>query len=215
MRSLLTLTGFVIVILHSSLTWSAAIKVKKAKGKKATVVFQGMTPETGEVYQITSDEGEDEVSDTSTSSGDSGSREKTLSLGGGFTSLENTSGFGISARYGWNKKTLEYGGIFAFHSGSAGVTGVAVNDAFALGGFLDYNLTPNRPGTTGIIALAGQGLYYSGSESTITIGGGGSYKWFGLGNATCIRADAFVNMSTYSSGSIMTMSIGLGLQTYF
>lgn len=206
------LTSLLATFLLTSPSWGASIKVKKVKGKSATVIFKDMTPEAGEVYQIADDGAEIE-------SGSAGgqSRGRTLGLGGGFSSASGVSAFGIGGRYGWNSGIYEYGAIFNFLSGKTNISGGSLgSEGFTLGGFFDYNLTENRPGQDGIPAVTAQVVIGSTSgKSSTTIQLGGSYKWFALGTSTCLRADALLTSVSVDGVSDSLMGLQLGLQTYF
>ncbi len=207
-------------------------KVSKVKGNRAFIVMpKGMTLEKGKTYSVAEgDGGTDDDSQTSTQD-----RDTTMAFSGKIlTGKTKTSPGGASVsgsdidlffRYGWNNGKKEYGPLANFAYASSGSYSVRT---IAGGGFYDYNLIENTARNHMIYGLGADatfGLVASSTGKTGTTGsaiqvkGGGQMKWFPVGTATAIRADAQVSYLRTAVDKTTSTSIGLylaaGLQVYF
>lgn len=197
-------------------------KVIKVQGKKAIVQFpDDARPHVGQMLELGSS-GAVSMSGTSGGGGGTGSRAmivggsaelSSLTPSGGSTS---TTKFAVDGRYGWNKDVMEYGALASILYSST--TGSSFRNLSA-GGFFDYNLVPNTPGTE--IVYGGMAVGKFGSAATsagsaevsgtvMTLEFGGQLKWFPLGNSVAIRGDVLYRLESVSD-SIKASSSGSGL----
>lgn len=221
--------GFVLVglmVFASASVRADQAKVLKVQGKKAIVQFpDDARPRVGQLIDLGGS-----GSEVSMAAGHgSGSRNIIVGGSAAFSSLTSSTSSASSstldllARYGWNKGEMEYGGIGSFYYTS--VTGSSTRQ-IGVGGFFDYNLIPNTPGTELVYGAGGE-LQYAmvsvttgaaeSSSSLIRLQGGGQVKWFPFGNTVAIRGDLVYRYQ--QSGSPTTTISGLvalgGLYVYF
>ena len=219
--------GFTAVGL-SSVASAQQAKVVKVSGKKAIVQFpDDARPKVGQMIDLGGGGGE-------SSGGGGGGSDSRATIIGGSAELSNqstsgstssTTNFGVTARYGWNAGDMEYGGLGTLSYTSA--TGSSKRTLGA-GGFFDYNLVPNVPGTDLVYGLGAEGQFASVSETTVnaetsntqmTFQGGGQVKWFPLGNAVAIRGDAVYRYTSVSaagqSSNISGLVVKAGFYIYF
>lgn len=217
----LTAVGF------SSVASAQQAKVVKVSGKKAIVQFpDDARPRVGQMIDIGGGGGE-------SSMGGGGGDSRAMIIGGS-AELENrstsgssssTTALGVTARYGWNAGDMEYGGLGTLAYTSATGSSSRVIEA---GGFFDYNLVANTPGTELVYGLGAEGKFGSLSSTVgnaevsgtvMTFQGGGQLKWFPLGNSVAIRGDAVYRYASTSSGGVSTNTSGLvvlgGFYIYF
>jgi hypothetical protein len=218
--------GFTAVGL-SSVASAQQAKVVKVSGKKAIVQFpDDARPRVGQMIDLGGG-GE------SSSGGGGGSDSRAMVIGGSAElsnlstsgSSTSTTTLGATARYGWNAGDMEYGplGVLEYETR----TGYSKRTLGA-GGFFDYNLVPNVPGTELVYGLGAEGQFASVSETTgnaeasstqMTFQGGGQVKWFPLGNSVAIRGDAVYRYTSVSvagvSANISGLVIKAGFYIYF
>jgi hypothetical protein len=199
-------------------------KVVKVSGKRAIVEFPDDAPATpGQVINL---------GGSSRGSGSGGSRNNLLGLGAAITMLTPEGGKGttvISAngRYGWNMGAMEYGPALSLAMSSGDNTS---STEFGLGGFFDYNLVPNQPGTDMTYGL-GIAAYYTSLSTKAGNSEGGSSGWYldpganikywALGNSVAIRADLvyrYQSVTAKGASKATTVSglvLNAGLAVYF
>lgn len=167
------------------------------------------------------------------SSGGGGSDSRAMIVGGSAElknestsgSSSSTTSLGVTGRYGWNAGDMEYGALGGLTYASATGSSARLLEA---GGFFDYNLVANTPGTELVYGLGLEGKFGSisstvgNAETTgtrMTFQGGGQLKWFPLGNSVAIRGDAVYRYASNSSGGVSTNVSGLviagGFYIYF
>lgn len=210
------------VLMSSSVVFAQQMTVEKVKGNKAIVEFSGTTLSAGRTYSIGGNTSDGAVG---------GSRARII---GGSIAMEfleyssSTNGssaikdnlISLIARYGWNFETFEAGILGGYTDTDRPGTKYS---AVKIGAFGDYNLTPNRPGTSNIYGVSGEGGY-----SSITSTGGGSIldmflsgfaKWFVFGPSTALRFDLGYSYEkgTFTSYSTVSQGFALrgGIATYF
>ncbi|MNJ94660.1 hypothetical protein D3C87_123620 [compost metagenome] len=210
----------------STPAFAQKIKVRKVKGNQAVIEFSGAPLRLGNVYEISS---EDAFGDMSTSS-NGGSRAHLLGLSfslqngkSDFSGAKNTTNIDLSARYGWNMGSYEFGPILSYTSSNA-VTG---NTASLIkgGAFADYNLIPNAAGEVFLYGLGGFaefGSNDSGGGSTTSVMNlavGPFVKWFAVSSSFALRFDGLFEYAKYSGNAGDTTYSGIllraGIANYF
>ncbi len=135
---------------------------------------------------------------------------------------QGESAFIVQGRGGWNAANFEYGPIAKISY--IGPDSNSNTTIFAFGGFLDYNLVPNTPGTDIVYGVGGDAKIVSNnvkfagtstSSSGIELNGGGVYKYFLFRSDTCLRFDADLHIATNSNYTETGLLFLAGLQTYF
>lgn len=198
-------------------------KVIKVQGKKAIVQFpDDARPRVGQTIDLGGGGAVSMGGSSSSHSGSGGSRAMIVGGSTEFSSLtvsgDSTSStrFAVDARYGWNKDVMEYGAVggMTYYS----TPGLSRRKLEA-GGFFDYNLVPNTPGTE-IVYGGAAGLKFGQLSSTtgsteasgtiMTFEIGGQAKWFPLGNSVAIRADILYRLESVGD-SVKALSTGSGL----
>lgn len=176
------------------------IKVRRVKGKNA-IVESSIPLEEGQTYEIVP---EPVSADVDFKTEGLKSRSNSLSFGSQFSYLKSdtteSTNFSLQVRYGWNFSSLEIG---ALANGTSTDSGSGATTTYALGGYFDYNLVPNRdPRKTiyGVFALGSFGGSQPPSSST-------------TGNTTTIEADAGAFL-TYFIGDSTTALRGEGYFVY-
>ncbi|CAN5575450.1 hypothetical protein BH10BDE1_BH10BDE1_32920 [soil metagenome] len=197
-------------------------KVIKVQGKKAIVQFpDDSRPRVGQIIEL-APSGAVSMSGTAGSGGGTGSRAmivggsaelSSLTPSGGSTS---TTTFAVDGRYGWNMGVMEYGALGTISYAST--TGSS-RRLLSAGGFFDYNLVPNTPGTEIVYGGMAVGKFGSAATSSgsaevsgtvMTLEVGGQLKWFPLGNSVAIRGDVLYRIESVSD-TIKASSSGSGL----
>ncbi len=215
-------------------SFAQTAKVIKVSGKKAIVQFpDDSRPRVGQTIDLSGGGASMEGGSSSGGGGGVGTGSRGMIVGGSteFSSLTPSGSsttstvFEADARYGWNAGQMEYGALGAMTFTSS--TGRSAR-LLAAGGFFDYNLVPNTPGTEivyGAMALGRFGqissttgnLEVSGTVMTIEVGG--QLKWFPLGNTVAIRGDLLYRMESASDPIRTAASSGIvakgGLYVYF
>lgn len=195
-------------------------KVLKAGGRRALIELpSGSSLKAGQTIQVggSRDHGVSTQSRENIVGG--GAHISSIRKSGGSSSSTNTR-IAVSGQYGWNKKMYEYGPLatLAYTSGSGPAT-----TAISVGGFYDYNLTPNQPGIGMLYGVGGTAeLGFSkggGSTSnTFEVFAGGNVKWWPLGTNVAVRGDIGLDYTRNSAKQTIT-GVGVlakgGFQIYF
>ncbi len=224
----------VIGVFVATNAFAQTAKVIKVSGKKAIVQFpDDSRPRVGQTIDLGGGGGMSSMDGGSGGGGGGGTGSRAMIAGGSaeFSSLTpsgsstSSTRIGADARYGWNAGVMEYGalGTMVFVSS----TGTS-SRLLSAGGFFDYNLVPNTPGTEmvyGAMALGkfGQASTTSGnlevSGTIMTIEVGGQLKWFPLGNSVAIRGDLLYRMESASDSVRASAASGIvakgGFYIYF
>ncbi|XGC79662.1 hypothetical protein ACES2L_10015 [Bdellovibrio bacteriovorus] len=203
-----------------SATYAQKIKVRKVKGKQAIIEFTGGNLESGRVYELAPDEfGESSVTTSS--------RNYVVSIEGLIQSLkadttgaENEMDISLTARFGWNHGSYEFGPLGSYTSDAEGATTTTLISG---GGFFDYNLIPNTPGEAFIYGAGATGTFGqyddgSNASTVMTFFGGVFAKWFPTGSNVGFRIDGgylYGKLSGDSSSTTTGFKTSLGLLGYF
>ena len=203
----LGITAFVIA-LHPQASQAQTARVMKVQGKRAIIKLDGNgTLQPGQTVQLGSSS-----DDSSPRNAWGGTQSREHIIGGSasiYSTTENPGStsstlFSVDGRYGWNRGDMEYGGLAGVRF--FGTSGRSTRE-FRVGGFFDYNLVENRPGTE-LVYGGSASLSYSmlndttgtntasGSDIGLTLGG--QVKWFPFGSNIAIRGDAFYGHSSRS-----------------
>lgn len=210
----------VVGLFVSTHAFAQQAKVLKVQGRKAIVQFpEESRPRVGQVLEIGGPVSIDGGSRTSHATGDramivGGSAELSNLTSSGASS--SATRLGLDARYGWNKGEMEYGAIggVTYYS-----TAASSSRRLEVGGFFDYNLVPNTPGTEIVYGGAALGKFGSLSSSAgnneisgtlMTLEIGGQLKWFPLGNTVAVRGDLLYRIESVSD-TVKAMATGSGL----
>lgn len=130
-------------------------------------------------------------------------------------------------KYGWNQEKVEYGPLFTYNFATTSSGGTDIDTkTLLLGGFFDYNFTPNTADIEGLWAIRatlGVGQLDDSTKSKasgvnqLTVGL--VYKWFGLSTTTALDLDMSYVQKEISADSVKTKVTGpvmhLGVQNYF
>lgn len=199
------------------------IKVKRVKGKQALVEFSGGNLQTGQVYELASDEYSD-------SSSLGGSRKYVVNLSAALSSTkddgpsgENVTAIELKTRFGWNLGHIELGPLLTYSSSSH--TNGTVS-TFSFGGFADYNLLSNSPGEAFLYGVGGHlsiGQHDPGTgakNDLMNLFAGPFVKWFPGGGNFAFRGDLgfiYQKISTSTSGDITNSGLqsSVGIIAYF
>lgn len=183
------------LILFSQLAYAQKIKVRKSKGNTALV--ETTTPlEEGQTYDLQSTSISADVNYLQTGFK---SRKNSFTFGFNFSSLKGDTAqensFSMQGRYGWNFSFLELG--FVSEVGYSDL-GAGATTNFSGGGYLDYNLLPNRDsrnfiyGPFALLAIGSRQFSSGGSAGLLTLNGGGFFSYF-LNNTTlAARIEAYL-----------------------
>lgn len=215
-------TAFLFVALFAFSSWCFAqkIKVQKVKGNQAIVEFSGGTLQSGQVYELTSEDFSE--------SAPSPSRKYLVNLD---MSLFNTksdavgakseTSYVFSGKLGWNLGSIEVGPSAAYSHSSGSVT----MSNFSVGGFADYNLIANTPGEIFIYGVGGTSSFgqldADGRTMDILYASVGPFvKWFPTGGSNGFRVDAgysYQKTSGGTTGDTTTTGLGItvGVSSYF
>ena len=195
-------------------------KVLKVQGRKAIVQFpEDSRPRVGQMLDIGGPVSIDGGAGKSHATGDramiiGGSAELSNLTPKGASS--SATRLGLDGRYGWNKGEMEYGAVagITYYSTTA-----SSNRHLEVGGFFDYNLVPNTPGTEivyggaavakfGSLSSSAGNNAISGTLRTLEVGG--QWKWFPLGNTVAVRGDVLYRIESVSD-TVKAMATGSGL----
>ena len=216
------------VVLLASTSNASQATVIKVKGRQAIVQFPAdYVPAAGDKVEVAPAEGMNTPIDPS-----SGSRAHTIGVSANISLISNSSSgnsgssssstnINVTGLYGWNFEIIEVGptlGLSYKSSNGASAT------SFQGGGFIDYNLLPNKAGVKFVAGVGAQAYVGSSSPSSgsstslLGIAGGGQFKWFCFGHQTALRGDLLADYERQGS-TITTTQTGvvmkLGIQTYF
>jgi hypothetical protein len=185
-------------------------KVIKVQGRKAIVQFpDDARPRAGQMIDL-SGGGAVSMAGGDSSVRSTGARGMIVGGSAELSSLTpsgsstSVTRFGVEGRYGWNTGIMEYGGLatvaYTSTTGSSSRT-------LSAGGFFDYNLVPNTPGTEivyggAVLARFGSiGSTAGSAEVTGTVMDlelGGQLKWFPLGTSVAVRGDLLYRIESVS-----------------
>lgn len=198
------------------------IRVRKVKGNQAVVDFSGGSLQTGQVYELSSDEirsGSSESNARTYGVAVSASISSTKSDASGAQSETDMS---LAARFGWNHGTYEYGPLMSYSSNG---NGSITTTMYKLGAFGDYNMIANVPGEIFLYGIGGLfdiGQLDSGSgvkRDLMDFFVGPFIKWFPTGSPVGFRFDGGYIYQKQSSSSTSTTISGLdvsaGITAYF
>lgn len=208
--------------------WAQKVTVRRVKGNQAVVQINGGALKVGQTYDLGKKPADDDLELVGSNTGP---RNKVIGFSTEISSRSsqvgsaksNTTRYGGSVKYGWNKGAFEYGfnGLFWSSDSGAGAT-----SEFGGGGFFDWNLSPNRPGNDMLFGF-GADLTYAiinppnGGQSSnrMDIYPAAFMKWFILGTPAAMRFDAGLSMIETSSGGSKVKSDGFlvrgGFSIYF
>lgn len=199
------------IFLISQNTQAQNIKILKVKGNKAIIESNTLLIE-GDEYNL---EPKRFSEDVSYSNQGLRSRKNSISLGASLETIQSSSNSGeiisLNLRYGWNFSTIEIGPYAKYESNN--IYGVQ-SSAYAIGGFLDYNLKPNKDGQQliwGGTATLGFGSLNAGAGTGTNILGvflGGFNKWFIFGPQGALRSELGYKYEQRSRASSSTSSNG-------
>ena len=223
-------SALTITLILAPSAFAQQAKVLKVSGRKAIVQFpDDARPKAGQMIDL----GVGGVSSMSSDSGvhkTTGARSQMFGGSGEFSNLTNssssvsTSTFQLEGRYGINQGEMEFGGLLAFlYRSSTGTSSRSIGP----GGFFDYNLVPNRPGTELVYGGGALAQYFAvstttgsaeASSSTLRFELGGQLKWYPLGDQLAVRGD-LVYRYDQNSGTTSYTTTGFvvkgGLYFYF
>lgn len=187
------------------------IKVKKTKGTTA-LIDSSLPLDEGKIYSLNEDRIAEDPSFINTAS----SKKHSLTLSGQFSFLKGANTqenrIQLETRYGWSGLYLDYGPILYFDMTDLGA---GYNTEFYVGGFFDYNLSPNRIQDIYFYGLttqlsAGNLNYSSGASSQIyKFDAGGFINWFIFKNAAAVRFEGLYELKRVNSSVASTDISGL------
>lgn len=211
------------LLIFSSPALAQKIKVQKVRGNQAIIEFSGGALNSGQVYEISSDD----FTDSSSISGPA--RNHSVNLSMSLVSAKSdrltttTTELSLLAGYGWNFGTLEAGPMAGYTTTNR--TGVTAT-TYKIGGYADYNMIPNTSGEIFIYGLGGQGFFGSsdsgtGSSTTFNQVYAAPYvKWFPGGGNAGFRFDVGYFLQNESGGTTGSNSVSglmsnVGIFSYF
>lgn len=208
---------FFLILALSPDVWAQKIKIKKVKGTTA-LIESSIQLEEGKTYDLKT---ESITLDVDYKQIGFKSRQNFITFGGSLSSLKGSdytrNNLDLQIRYGWNFSTLEFGGVGQVRSLDVG--GGATNE-FSLGGFCDYNLSPNRDPKTFIygplaLVMAGStqypGTQGGGSSTTLDLNLGGFFTWFfHTSSQIALRGEAYFDYSQVNTTKSQSNLMGLG-----
>jgi hypothetical protein len=220
-----------LVFTTASFAQGQTAKVIKVKGQQAIVQFPaGTVPQVGQQLDL----GGGSVSDADGNAMPGlGSRKNLIGLGvnqlyflNNSATSKSVTGIKLNGRYGWNTGRMEFGPIATLEYESRDNSSTRL---MAIGGFFDYNFTPNISGQKLVYAATGDLSFGQLSEkqgsfeptsTIINLFVGGTVKWFGLSDHFALRADAGFNLqrSTPDSGDATSLAgamVRAGIANYF
>ncbi len=227
LRDICLLGGVFFVFAGAGEALAETVRVEKVKGNQAVIRLpQGMRVESGQELQVGSSVGS---SGRMPATSGSGGREHKIGGSAEISSISSSSSsggtstsattIGVTGTYGWNTGTWEYGPEISLIM----ISSTTSTTYYSLGGFVDYNLTPNVAGQDFIWGAGGSaGINSTSGGSTSSSGmnffAGGFNKWFPLGHAVSLRTD--LGLSYSQSGSTVKITqTGLlakaGFEVYF
>ena len=221
MKNIMTTCSFSLTILllftfFSDSASAEKIKVKKVKGTQALI--ETITPlEEGQTYDLDSEPISQNI-DYKTSV--LLSRRNSLTLGGQLNFLRSASTqsnqFDLQARYGWNFSTIETG---VFIEISSADVGAGATTTILGGGYIDYNVIPNRDpkkviyGAFGLIGIGSTSYPSStagGSVSTLQSNFGSFISYFIGSSTTALRGEVYGTYQQVNTTAQQSTLTGLG-----
>lgn len=213
------LIGFLLLFtLASGAAYAEKVTVKKVKGNQA--IIETKTPlEEGQSYELVS---ESVSQDVDYKSNVFSSRGNSLTIGGQFDFLKanqfQSNTFSLHGRYGWNFSSIEVGVIADATSTDVGA---GATTTILAGGYLDYNLVPNRDPKKviyGPFVLLGMGStsYPSGTaggSSTTLNGNLGAFVSYFIGTtSTALRGEVYGVYQQVNTTALQSTVVGAGLR---
>ncbi|WP_413581940.1 hypothetical protein [Bdellovibrio sp. HCB288] len=182
---------FTLISLSAGSAYAQKIKVRKVKGN--TAIIESNAPlAPGAVYDLISQDqfGDDDGMPT---------RDNSIGLNFGFSNTKSDaenatseSSMSLTARYGWNLATYEFGPLLQFTMNHANDV---TSSTWKVGAFGDYNLIPNITGEAFIYGLTAWGAFGNtdrGNGTKFDIAdafAGMVVKWFPTSSSACFRIE--------------------------
>lgn len=207
---------FLSVVVLFSLNTQAAetFSVKKSKGRQA-VIESSIPLIEGETYIIQTGKQSGLISEDVNYPKSNRSRQNSLAAGinSSFFKADNLQEHQIEveARYGWNFGAYEIGPLLHIHLLDEGA---GFNSEFSLGGYFDYNFTPNVARAEFVYGLTAQAFggnreFTNGSSSQIfALGAGGFLSWFLMGSTTALKFEGLIESKKIATSSVSTSATG-------
>lgn len=205
------ITAFTITSLSQA---TETFTVKKTKGRQA--VIESSTPLIeGETYIIQTSKQSGLISEDVTYPRSNRSRENSFSAGinSSFFKADNLQEHQIDleGRYGWNFGDYEVGPLIHVKLLDEGA---GLNTDFYVGGYFDYNITPNVGRTDMIYGLTAQVFggnreFTNGASSQIiALGAGGFLSWYLMGSSTALRIEGLAESKKIATSTSSANAIG-------
>lgn len=204
-------TAFTITSLSHA---AESFTVKKTKGRQA-VIESSIPLVEGETYIIQTSKQSGLISEDVTYPRSNRSRENSFSAGinSSFFKADNLQEhqIDIEGRYGWNFGDYEVGPLL--HIGLLD-EGAGFNTDFYVGGYFDYNITPNvgrEEMVYGVTAQAygGNREFTNGASSQVlAMGAGGFLSWYLMGSTTALRFEGLVQSKKIATSTTSASAIG-------
>lgn len=201
MKKHLIVCLFILIEFIPFKSFSSTFTVKKAKGNSA-IIESSIPLEEGQTYTLESDQ----ISEDPVYANKNTSRKNSFTLGANFSMIKASelqeNIITLEGRYGWNLAKYEFGPIVSLQMVDEGA---GFNTLYAIGGYGDYNITPNRNNDTLIFggtlqATAGNQSTTAGANSQIiTIDGGAFLTWFLFKSSTALRTEALFETKKIST----------------
>ena len=218
---LLTITSIAIMTLCSAPAFAQKIKVRKVKGN--TAIVESTSPLVpGTSYDLISQDQFGDDSEPATRTYLVGVNMVFSNMKSDAANSTNETSMDLMGRFGWNLATFEVGPLLQ-------ITMAHANDVTAttwrVGGFVDYNFTPNISGEAFIFGLTGWGGFGNedkgnGTKMDLVDGFGGAFvKWFPTSSSACLRIDfGYLYERQTVTGGYQTnsgLSSSAGIYAYF
>lgn len=205
------LTAFTVTSLSQA---TETFTVKKAKGHQA--VIESSTPLIeGETYIIQTSKQSGLISEDVSYPKSNRSRENSFSAGinSSFFKADNLQEHEIDleGRYGWNFGDYEVGPLIHI---SLLDEGAGFNTDFHVGGYFDYNITPNVGREDLIYGLTAQAFggnreFTNGASSQVfAMGAGGFLSWYLMGSTTALRFEGLVESKKIATSTASSSALG-------
>jgi hypothetical protein len=208
----LLLTIFVLISFKAQA--AETFTVKKSKGRQS-VIDSSIPLIEGETYIIQTSKQSGLISEDVTYPRSNRSRQNSFAAGidSSFFKADNLQEHHIEveARYGWNFGDYEIGPVLHINLLDEGA---GFNTDFSIGGYFDYNFTPNVTRAELVYGLTAQGFggnreFTNGSSAQIfAFGGGGFLSWYLMGSTTALRFEGLVESKTIATSSASTNAVG-------
>lgn len=211
-----SLSILLLFLIFSNTASAEKIKVKKVKGTQAVIETVNVLEE-GQTYDLNSESVSQDI-DYKTSVLQS--RRNSLTLGGQLNFLRSdssqTNQFSLQARYGWNFSSVEAG---TFIEASSQDVGAGATTTILGGGYIDYNVIPNRDpkkmiyGPFGLIGIGSTSYPSStagGSVSTLQTNFGAFLSYFIGSSNTALRGEVYGTYQQVNTTAQQSTLTGLG-----